>query len=58
MKELREKVRAVCLLSEPNVSMILQTLDELVQVSLRTDDEEADHYEEFARQANRHQKNI
>ena len=58
VKELKEKVRNLCLQQMPSTPLILLTLDELTRAARRADDIEADLFEELARQANRHQEKI
>lgn len=52
--ELKDKVRTLCLQQNPSDSLILLTLDELAKFSKKLDHDDADVYEELARQANRH----
>lgn len=58
IKELKDKVRTLCLQPEPSDSLILLTLDELAKVARRADHEDTEMYEELARQANRHQAKL
>ena len=53
VKDLKEKVRMLCLQSEPSHSLILLTLDELAKVSRRPF-----FYDELARQANKYQSKL
>ena len=48
----------LCLQSEPSHSLILLTLDELAKVSRRLGHEEADLFDELARQANKYQSKL
>jgi hypothetical protein len=58
VKELKEKVRALCLQQEPSICLILLTLEELAKHSRKADAEDAEVYEELARQAIRHQAKV
>ena len=58
VKDLREKVRTLCLQSSPSDPLILLTLDELATQARKLRDGEADTLEELARQANRFQHKI
>ena len=58
VKELKEKVRVLCLQQEPSNSLILLTLEELAKTAWRVDHDETDVFEELARQASRHQDKL
>ena len=51
-------MRALCLQQEPSISLILLTLEELAKHSRKADAEDAEVYEELARQAIRHQTKV
>lgn len=58
MKDLKEKVRTLCLQQDPSNALILLTLEELSRTARKVSHDEADTFdtfEELARQANRHQ---
>ena len=58
IKELKEKVRTLCLQEDPSNALILLTLDELAKTARKMDHEEADMFEELCRQANRYQTKL
>ena len=58
VQELREKVRTLCLQQEPSNPLILLTLEDLARTARRVCHDEADTFEELARQANRHQAKL
>lgn len=58
VSNLKEKVRILSLQQEPSDSLILLTLDELSKVARKTCHEEADMFEELARQANRYSSKL
>lgn len=58
VKELKDKVRTLCLQQDPTDSLILLTVEELAKSARKVNHEEADTLEELARQANRHQKQL
>ena len=51
-------MRALCLQQEPSISLILLTLRELAKHLRKADAEDAEVYEELARQAIRHQTKV
>ena len=51
-------MRTLCLQQEPSISLILLTLEELAKHSRKADAEDAEVYEELARQAIRHQTKV
>lgn len=55
LKELKEKVRTLCLQKDPSDSLILLTLEELAKCARKLGDDESETFEKLARQANRHQ---
>ncbi|CAG2201386.1 unnamed protein product [Mytilus edulis] len=55
VKNLKEKVRTLCLQDNPSDSLILLTLEELAKAARRVNHDDADTFEELTRQANRHQ---
>ena len=58
VKELKEKVRTLCLQQEPSIALILLTLEELAKHLRKADAEDAEVYEELAREAIRHQTKV
>ena len=51
-------MRKLCLQQEPSISLILLTLEELAKHSRKADAEDAEVYEDLARQAIRHQTKV
>ena len=51
-------MRTLCLQQEPSISLIHLTLEELAKHSRKADAEDAEVYEELARQAIRHQTKV
>ena len=58
LNELKEKVRTLCLQEDPSNALILLTLEELAKTARRGNHEEAEVFEELARQANRYQTKL
>lgn len=58
VSQLKQKVRSLCLQQEPCEPLILLTLDELSKMARKINSDDADTFEELARQANRHRGKI
>ncbi|CAC5396543.1 unnamed protein product [Mytilus coruscus] len=58
VKELKYKVRSLALQANPSEPLILLSLDELAKKARRQNDDDAETFDELARQAQRHQGSI
>lgn len=58
VQEIKDKVRALALQSQPSESLILMTLDELSRTSRKYGHKEADTFDELYRQASKNQGKI
>ncbi|CAC5414983.1 unnamed protein product [Mytilus coruscus] len=58
VKELKDKVRSLALQANPSEPLILLSLDELAKKARRQNDDDAETFDELARQAQRHQGSI
>ncbi|XP_052090318.1 uncharacterized protein LOC127726986 [Mytilus californianus] len=58
VKELKNKVRSLALQANPSEPLILLSLDELAKKARRQNDDDAETFDELARQAQKHQGSI
>ncbi|CAC5408572.1 unnamed protein product [Mytilus coruscus] len=58
VKELKDKVRSLALQANPSEPLILLSLDELAKKARRQNDDDAETFDELARQAQKHQGSI